>query len=211
MQPYGRIRGFPYRLGENDDCAFIGSYVLGLGFALSEEQKDELIAHDQRNAEVIQPYVIGKDLSQRPDCANSRWIINFENWSLARAGEYQDCLEIVRRLVKPERDRNNRANYRDFWWRYGETRPGLYETIKQLEYVLVMARVSDTIMPVRVPTGSVFSEQTVVFALYDFASQAILSSSTHSAWAIRYTSTIGAGADTDTPRQTSSLRCRARS
>ena len=78
-------RGRPKRLRENDDIAFIGSYVLGLGFTLAEDQKDELIAHDPRNAEVIQPYVIGKDLNQRPDCSASRWIINFRDWSLEQS------------------------------------------------------------------------------------------------------------------------------
>ena len=65
-------KGARYRLRENEDIAFIGSYVLGSGFTLTEEQKDELIGHDPRNAEVIQPYVIGKDLNQRPDCSASQ-------------------------------------------------------------------------------------------------------------------------------------------
>ena len=49
-------------------------------------RRDELIAHDPRNAEVIQPYVIGKDLNQRPDCSASRWVINFRTgrWSKPR-------------------------------------------------------------------------------------------------------------------------------
>ena len=45
-------------------------------------------------------------------------------------------------------------------------------------------------MPVRVPTGSVFSETTIVFALENFASLAIISSNIHSTWVIRYTSTM---------------------
>ena len=92
-------------------------YVSGLGFTLTDEQKDELIAHDPRNAEVIQPYVIGKDLNQRPDCSASRWVINFRDWPLERAEEYPDCIDIVRRLVKPERDRNKTRQRREIWWR----------------------------------------------------------------------------------------------
>ena len=196
LEPYGRIRERPHRLSKNDDIAYQGSNVVGVGFALSFSQKDDLLDHDPCNADVIQPYVIGKDLNQRPDCSASRWIINFRAWSLEHAEEYPDCLDIVRRLVKPERDNNNRMNYRDFWWRYGEHRPGLYDAIDKFDQVLAIARVSDAIMPVRVQTGSVFSEQTVVFALNDFVSQAMLSSSMHSAWVMRYTSTIGAGAGT---------------
>ncbi len=88
LEPYGRIRGRPYRLRENGDVAFQGTIVLGLGFTLTEDHKDELIAREPRNVEVIQPYVIGKDLNQRPDCSASRWIINFDGWSLEHAEEY---------------------------------------------------------------------------------------------------------------------------
>jgi hypothetical protein len=190
LEPYGRIRGRPYRLGENDNIAFQGSNVLGLGFTLTEDQKDELIARDPRNAEVIQSYVIGKDLNQRPDCSASRWVINFRDWSLEHAEEYPDCLDIVRRLVKPFRDRNNRANYRDFWWRYGEHRPGLYVAIDRLAHVLAIARVSSSLAAVRVPTGLVYSEKCVIFATDSLAFLALLNSSTHIVWTLRYTSTM---------------------
>ena len=101
LQPYGRIKGRPYRLRENDDIAFQGSNVLGMGFALTEDQKEELVAHDLRNAEVIRPLRDRKDLNQRPDCSASRWIINFQDWPLERAEQYPDLVEIVRQLVKP--------------------------------------------------------------------------------------------------------------
>jgi hypothetical protein len=196
LQPYGHVRGRPDRLRENERLTFQGSNVVGSGFTLTSDEKQRLLDHDPRNVEVIQPYINGKDLNQRPDCSAGRAIINFRNWPLDQAERYPDCIERVRRLVKPYRDRNNRANYRDFWWRYGEHRPGLYQAIDGLRHVLAIARVSDSIMPVRVPTGPVFSEQTVVFVFDDPASQALLSSSIHSTWVVRYTSTIGAGAGT---------------
>ena len=63
--------------------------------------------------------MIGKDLNQRPDCSASRWIINFRDWPLEHAEEYPDCIDIVRRLVKPERDTEQAtSNYREIWWRY---------------------------------------------------------------------------------------------
>ena len=45
-------------------------------------------------------------------------------------------------------------------------------------------------MPVRSTCGQVFAHACAVFALDDFASLAILSSSIHSTWVIRYTSTM---------------------
>ena len=190
LEPYGRVRGRPQRLRENEGVVFQGSVVLGVGFTLLREQADELIVHDSRNANVLQPYVSGKDLNQRPDCSASRWIINFQDWELDRAEEYPDCLEVIRRLVKPERDLKKRKNYRELWWRYAERGPGLYEAISRLNQVLAISLTSNAVMPVRSHVGQVFANSCGVFTLEDFASQAILSSSIHSTWVIRYTSTM---------------------
>jgi hypothetical protein len=189
LEPYGRIRWRKQRLRENEGIVFQGSVVLGHGFALTPEQKDELRAEDSRNSEVIQPYVIGRDLNQRPDCSASKWIINFRGWTLERAEDYPDCLDIVRRLVKPERDQKKRKNYRELWWRYAERGPGLYTAIEGLDNAAAISFVSNAIMPVRVSAAQVFDHSCGVFAIDDFANLAVLSSSVHSLWVIRYTST----------------------
>jgi hypothetical protein len=190
LQPYGRMRGRPQRLRGNDRTCFQGSVVVGLGFTLTFEEKDSLISRDRRNAEVLQPYIIGRDLNQRPDCSASRWIINFHDWPLEQAEEYPDCMDVIRRLVKPERDRKRREAHRQRWWIYGDHRPGLYVTIADLDRVLAISLVGNAVMPVRVPTDQVFAHKCAVFALDDFVSLAFLDSSIHSTWVIRYTSTM---------------------
>jgi len=190
LEPVGRVTGRPHRLPENESLAFQGSNVVGLGFTMTEEQARALIDRHPRNTDVLQPYVIGQDLNSRPDCSASRWIVNFRDWPLERAREYPDALEIVERLVKPERDLNNRAHYRDFWWRYGENRPGLYAAVADLDHVLALSLVSNVVLPVRVPTGPVFAHKCAVFALDDPASLAVLSSAAHTVWVLRYSSTM---------------------
>jgi hypothetical protein len=190
LQPFGRVSGRPNQLRENEGICFNGSKVLGLGFTLTEDQKDALIDHNPDNSQIIQKYVIGKDLNQRPDYSARRWVINFNDWSLQRAENYPDCIDIVRRLVKPERDQNKRALRRERWWIYGERAPGLYAATDGFDHVLAIARIGSTIVPARVYAGPVFNDQTVVFAQEDFASFAILSSSAHLAWVIRYAPTL---------------------
>jgi hypothetical protein len=190
LQPFLRETGRPIALAENDDKAFIGSYVLGVDFTLDPDEASALIERDPRNAQVLFPYVIGADLNRRPDNSASRWVINFRDWSLDRAELFPELIDLLRRLVRPERARNNRQNYRDYWWRYAELRPGLYSAIADMDHVLAISRVGNLLMPARVPTGVVFSEATVVFALDDFASLAVMSSAAHQAWVIRYTSTM---------------------
>ncbi|WP_152530461.1 DNA methyltransferase [Rhodococcus sp. JG-3] len=190
LEPVGRIAGRPQRLPENDDLAFQGSNVLGLGFTMPEEQARNLIARDPRNADVLAPYIIGQDLNQRPDSSASRWIINFKDWHLERAETYPEVIEIVRRLVKPERDKNNRSQRRDKWWIYAERAPQLYRTIADLDQVLALSLVSNVVMPLLVETGPVFAHKCAVFALDDFASLAALSSTAHTTWVVRYSSTL---------------------
>ena len=63
-------------------------------------------------------------------------------------------------------------------------------SIAGLSEVLVIALVSKTVMPVRVPTGQVFSHALGVFATDSYSDQAVLSSSLHQLWAITYGSTL---------------------
>jgi len=64
------------------------------------------------------------------------------------------------------------------------------KAISELSEVLVIARVSKTVMPLRVPTEQIMSEQIVVFATDSYSVQALLSSSLHQLWAITYGSTL---------------------
>ncbi|KID32006.1 Methyltransferase domain [Prauserella sp. Am3] len=178
-----RADGKPVRLRANQGIAFQGTNVLGLGFTMEPARAQELIAKDPANAEVLFPYLNGQDVNSRPDCSGSRWVINFHDWSEDRAREYPECYEQVLRDVKPVRDDNNRKVYRDYWWQYGEKRPAMVQAIARLERVVVLTRVSKTVMPAIVPTGQVISEAVVVLASDDMAMLALLSSGPHYWWA----------------------------
>ena len=72
-----RVEGASQRLHANRERAFIGSYVLGMGFVLAPEEADALLSADPVNAGVIRPYLVGEDLNSRPDGSPSRWVIDF--------------------------------------------------------------------------------------------------------------------------------------
>ena len=197
LEPAGRAEGRPERLAENTGAAFIGCYVLGKGFILEPEEAWEWIAEDPRNAEVLYPYLNGEDLNSRPDCSASRWVIDFNDWSQERAAEYKAPYRRLLRSVKPERQRVKpdgsyalRRPLPERWWQYADKRPAMRKAIAGLDEVLLVARVSKTVMPMRVPTGPVMSDATVVFATDSYSEQAVLSSSVHQDWAITYGSTL---------------------
>ncbi|SHJ43612.1 Methyltransferase domain-containing protein [Tessaracoccus bendigoensis DSM 12906] len=190
LEPQGRATGAPVRLPENEGIAFQGCIVLGMGFVLDPEEAQSWIGEDPRNAEVLFPYLNGEDLNSRPDQSTPRWVIDFNNRPEDIASTYALPWQRLHETVLPERARNNRKVYRDYWWQFGEKRPALRDAIKDLGHVLAIARVSKTVMPTRIPTNQVMSEQIVVFATDSFAQQAVLSSSLHQLWAITYGSTL---------------------
>ena len=202
LEPAGRVGGKPERLVENVGIAFQGCIVLGKGFILEPEEAGEWIAEDPRNAEVLFPYLNGEDLNSRSDCSASRWVVDFNERSQEAARQYKLPWKYVFDKVRPERVVKDAEKYPRMvneWWKYWNSRPAMRKAIVDLDEVLVIARVSKTVMPVRVSTRQVVSEQVVVFATDSYAQQAALSSSVHQYWAITY----GSGMRND-PRYTPS-------
>ena len=173
----------PMVLGANSGVSFIGSYVLGMGFTLTPEERTRLVSESPVNAARIFPYLGGSEVNSSPTHDFDRYVINFGQMSLDEAEQWPDLLDIVRSKVKPERDRNNREVRRKYWWRFGEVAPALYQAIRDLPRCLVTARVSKHCMFHFQPSGRVLSEQLVVFALDRHAEFGVLQSRIHEAWA----------------------------
>ncbi|MEU4772692.1 type IIL restriction-modification enzyme MmeI [Micromonospora sp. NPDC023644] len=187
-----RVTGNPHRLQSNAGISFQGSIILGLGFTMVPEAAAALIARDNRNRNVLFPYLNGQDLNSRPDGSASRWVINFHDWNEAGAQTYPDCYDQVRRLVKPERDQSKDRGAREFWWRYLRPRPEMQAAIAKLERVVAITLVSKTVMPMLVQTRQVFAHKLAVFATDDTGMLALLSSGPHYWWAASRSSTMKA-------------------
>jgi hypothetical protein len=190
LDPAARITGNPRRLAINSGRAFVGVFILGMGFTMEPGYAKELIQRNNRNKEVLFPYLNGQDLNSRCDSSASRWVINFHDWPEERAKMFPECYDQVVRLVKPEREQNNDKKRREIWWRFTRSSPELYASIRRLKRVVVIARVSKTVLPVMVPTGQVFSIDLNVFATDDTGMLALLSSAPHYWWAISRGSTM---------------------
>lgn len=199
----GKAIGNPHKLIANQSKSFQGSIVLGMGFVMTPEEIQALIEKDAKNKDVLFPYLNGEDLNSRPDQSPSRWVINFKDYPLDAedddlkkpkgrpyASDYPDCLEIVREKVKPEREKNNRKVYRDYWWQYGEKRPALYNAITNQKRVLVLCIVTQYFAPAFCPTGWVYAHRCCVFSLKNWYEYAILQSTIHECWARQYSSSL---------------------
>lgn len=188
-----RAEGDPHRLVANAGRAFIGYYVLGLGFLLPPEQAQELIIRAPRNSAVLFPYLTGEDLLSRPDQSPSRWVINFFDWPIERAREYSEPFSIVEALVKPQRALNRRSQYRDRWWWFAERAVRLTKALSEHPLAFVRPLVSNTHAFAALPTEVVAAHKTAVFVADSWSEFTVLQSAIHESWAWAYTSTRGAG------------------
>jgi hypothetical protein len=195
LDPRGRVTGLPHRLLANDGRAFYGSLVNGSGFLLSNNEAQSIISRDARNRDVLLPYLMGEDLNVRPDHSPSRWVINFFDWPLDKAAQYPELLELLRGRAKPQRDLlpDAKRRERERWWLFERRAVDLYRAISGLDRVIALARTSSTVMPVLVPSRTVFGDAVVVFAYDSGAHLGLLSSAFHRWWAVTRTSTIQTG------------------
>lgn len=188
----------PVVLAENQSRSFQGVIVLGMGFVLTPEAAAELIRQDQRNQNVIFPYLNGDDFNSDPYLSAKRYVINFFDWDEERCrSEYPAAFAIVEERVKPERTRVDangafvlRKPLPQRWWMYADKRPKLYESIRENTLVLVSARVSKYVSFALVPSKQVFMDKLVVIADERVSTFAVLQSDLHSCWAWRYSSTM---------------------
>ncbi len=217
----------PEPLAANSGKAFVGSYILGMGFTFDDAAaaKGEaeslatmqaLIDKDPRNAERIFPYIGGEEVNTSPTHAHHRYAIDFFDRPLRRdeglkswvemdpaeqaqcrvsgvvpadyggevAEDWPDLIEIVRRRVKPDRDKQKRDALRIRWWQYAEKRPGLYRTIKPLAQVLVnSSKAAPQFAIALVPNNGVLTQNLNVFASGSFGALCAMQTRSHEAWA----------------------------
>ena len=184
----------PLRLTANAGKSFVGSYVLGMGFTFDDTDKkgvassladmQRLVDSDQRNREVIFPYIGGEEVNTSPTRAHHRYVINFGDRSEAECRKrWPQLLAIVEDRAKPARIKDNRPAYRNHWWQHAERRRELYAAIAGLRRVLVTSRVSEHMAFIFLPSYMVYSDRLVVFPNESSGYFCTLQSTVHEIWA----------------------------
>jgi hypothetical protein len=196
----------PKPLKANAGKSFVGSYVLGMGFTFDDSgeadddtpgipspiaRMERLIAENSKNAEVIFPYIGGKEVNDSPTHTHHRYVINFGDRSEEECRrEWPELMATVERKVRPERMNNNREGYRRYWWQYAEKRGELALAISKVDRVLAISRVTNYLLFASLPSGSVFAESTVVFPMQGFHKIAAVQSRVHEQWALFLSSSL---------------------
>lgn len=193
LRPPSRISGKPYALREYERDSFEGTKPYGLGFVLDDDEARSLISSSPEYREVVRPYLSSRDLYSEPDASPKRWILDFDDMSEEEAKRYEKCWEIAEERVKPyrlEQDAEQYPGMVEEWWKFWNQRQDLYRAIDGMERVIALGRVTKIQLPAFVETDWVYSENLAVFVYDRAGALALLSSSFHWWWGVRYGSTL---------------------
>jgi hypothetical protein len=102
---------------------------------------------------------------------------------------------VVLERVKPEREQNNRASYRDLWWVFGEPRRELRPALAGLDrYIVTVETAKHRVFTFREPRV-LPDNKLIVFAVRDADRLGVLSSHAHVTWALSSRTRLGFGDD----------------
>lgn len=182
------------RLMANAGLSSRGMMLFGAGFILTPEQASTFrVGQSSVLDQHIRPYRNGRDLMARP---RDVFVIDLlglsESDVRARHPElYQHLLE----RVKPERDLNNRATYRDNWWIFGEPRRDLRPAINGLPRFIATVETSRHRVFQFLDADIIPDNKLICIADPDPFTLGVLSSSIHCTWAKAAGGWLGAGND----------------
>lgn len=191
LRPADRDVSSAARLPANEGRCFYGPIPAGKGFILTLEQAEALLARsDKRYRDVVRPYLVGDDIAKEPRQQPSRFVIDFGLRSLEEAMEYPEALQVVRLLVKPERDRTRRKAYREKWWRFAEPLVAMRKAVAPLSRYIGGTATGKRILFCWVDPWTCPSNAMYVFAFDDDYSMGVLTSRIHTEWARAQSSTL---------------------
>lgn len=194
----GEVKAQPMLL--NAGACFQGTSKVGK-FEIDAEVAWGMLAlanpHGRSNAVVVKPWVIARDVVQRP---SNSWIIDFGTDSTeSEAALYEAPYEYVKARVRSDRQKNNRDLYRRYWWRHGETRAGMRRALQRCDRYIATPRHSKHRLFAWMPATTLPDSAVVVICRSDDATFGVLSSRLHELWSLAMCSWLGVGND---PRYT---------
>ncbi len=175
------------RLDRNRAVAFLGVYKNG-PFDIPGDLAREWLRlpanpNGRPNSDVLKPRFNGMDLTRRPA---GNWIVDFgEDMGEGEATFYEAPFAHVVEHVKPVRLGRRRERHRRYWWRHGETRPGMWRALDGLPRFIATPTVSKHRLFVWLDAGVCPDHQLIVIARDDDTIFGILHSRFHEAWSLR--------------------------
>jgi len=164
-------------LRANGGISSPGFKLHGAGFIVTPEE----VANLEADAP-IKPYRNGRDLTDRP-----RGVMLIDLFGLTAdevRARYPAVFQRVLERVKPERDHNARACYRDNWWLFGEPRKDLRPALTGLPRYIATVETAKHRVFQFLDVSIAPDNMLICIALDDAYTLGVLSSHVHVVWAL---------------------------
>lgn len=182
------------RLASNTSLSGRGVSLHGSGFILKPEDAESLgLGHVDGIEKHIRAYRNGRDLMSRPRGVYVIDLFGLESEDVRR--RFPAVYQWVVERVKPERDQNNRATYRDNWWIFGEPRREWRRFVDGLpRYIATVETAKHRVF--QFLGAEILPDNMLVnIAVDDAHVLGVLSSRLHVAWALAAGGRLGVGND----------------
>lgn len=181
-------------LRSNDGISSPGVKLHGAGFIVTPERAASLgLGKVEGLDRHILPYRNGRDLTSRP-----RGVMVIDLYPLTDMevmDRFPDVYQWVEARVKPERDQNNRATYREKWWIFGEPRREFRPVLEGIPRYIATVETSKHRFFQFLDASIRPDNKLVNIGLEDAAHLAVLSSAIHVTWALAAGGRLGVGND----------------
>ncbi|GIK61823.1 MAG: hypothetical protein BroJett017_27130 [Ignavibacteriota bacterium] len=170
--------------------ASLGTTVYGKGFFLENKEAMNLINSNQNLSQLIKPFLNGDDVLTNPKVEPSRKVFYFQKLSEEQLQNYPEIYQIAKERIFPERQESGSKRRREKWWLYTSPAEQIYESIHNLNYVLVTCFTSKYILFVKTSIDMIFSNATIVISTDKNKYFCILQSFSHEIWVKEFSSTL---------------------
>jgi hypothetical protein len=169
-----------------------GVQLFGSGFIVTPEQAIALgLGRIPGLEQHIRPYRHGKDLAATP---RNVLVIDLLGLSIDQVRDrFPEVYQWIVGRVKPERDQNNRAAYRNHWWIFGEPRKNFRPALAGLSRYIATVETAKHRFFQFLEVEILPDNKLVVIASADAWHLAVLSSQVHIVWARGAGSWLGMG------------------
>ena len=178
----------------NEGLSSPGVKLHGAGFIVTPQKAEHLGLGRRPGLEKhIREYRNGRDLTARP-----RGVMVIDLFGLSAEEVRRLFPEVYQHIatrVKPERDQNNRATYKDKWWVFGEPRSELRPALEHIRRYIATVETAKHRVFQFLDMSVLPGNKLIAIALDDSFVLGVLSSKAHTAWALRAGGWLGIGND----------------
>ncbi|MAP35286.1 MAG: SAM-dependent methyltransferase [Halomonas sp.] len=178
----------------NSTIASRGVQLIGAGFIVTPEEANQLgLDNNPTLKQVIRNYRNGRDLTQTP-----RGVKVIDLFGLTAdevKWQFPSVYQWIFERVKPERDQNKRATYRNKWWIFGEARKDWRRYANGLPRYIATVETTKHRLFTFLDADILPDNMLVNIAVHDPAWLGTLSSRLHACWALTAGGRLGMGND----------------